>query len=283
MDSNNTIIEKIISFAKKRADISAVLLNGSRADKNAPVDEYQDFDIVFVVNNPIDYKNDQKWISEFGNLLLMQQNDITEDEFEWYIFLMQFENNFRLDASFFPESRWQSLLDEKMQIVLLDKAGRFSEIAASTDIDYHTKKPSEKDFLETINEIFWCSTNVAKGICRDELVYSSFMLESIVREPFIKLIEYYIALRNNWSVNSGKFGRWFKKYLQQNEWSKVESTYFYDDLESMYNALIGICTITSEFGAVIAETLGYRFPQSDYHGIITHLNCLKQKVKPWVR
>ena len=50
MRSEEEILTLIINVAKTDERIRAVLLNGSRANPNITKDKFQDFDIVYIVN-----------------------------------------------------------------------------------------------------------------------------------------------------------------------------------------------------------------------------------------
>ena len=58
-----TLIEQI---ARGDERIRAVIMNGSRANPNAPRDLFQDFDIVYVVTELSSFTADHTWIDRFG-------------------------------------------------------------------------------------------------------------------------------------------------------------------------------------------------------------------------
>lgn len=49
MRSEKEMLELIINTAREDSRIHAVYMNGSRTNKNAPKDIFQDYDIVYVV------------------------------------------------------------------------------------------------------------------------------------------------------------------------------------------------------------------------------------------
>ena len=75
MRSEDEMMRLILEFAEEREEILAVWMNGSRANPSAPPDRYQDFDIVFVVENTIDFQKDKSWIPRFGEIAVMQEPD----------------------------------------------------------------------------------------------------------------------------------------------------------------------------------------------------------------
>jgi len=76
---NGEEIKKII-VGKANADtrIRAVLLNGSRANSKVEPDRFQDYDIVYLVNQLESFTNDHAWTAIFGEKLIWQLPDEME-------------------------------------------------------------------------------------------------------------------------------------------------------------------------------------------------------------
>ena len=64
MRTTEEMLELIVNVAKEDPDIRAVLMSGSRANKDCPVDQYQDFDIVYFVKDVQPYWDNMAWIEE---------------------------------------------------------------------------------------------------------------------------------------------------------------------------------------------------------------------------
>ena len=58
----NSILEKVAQWAFRQTDIAAVALVGSWTHSTAQVDS--DIDLMLLVNNPKEFRKDQKWIDE---------------------------------------------------------------------------------------------------------------------------------------------------------------------------------------------------------------------------
>lgn len=106
MRTEAQMLELILGTAKSDERIRGVILNGSRANPNAPRDIFQDFDIVYIVTETKSFIADKHWIDPFGEPLVIQQpdyNDIINGENintdERYAYLMQFADGNRIDLS----------------------------------------------------------------------------------------------------------------------------------------------------------------------------------------
>ena len=72
------------------------------------------------------------------------------------------------------------------------------------------------------------------------------MSETVIRtEYLIPLIEWHIASEHNWNITTNKYGRLFKKYLNQEMWTKTEQTFWY--MAAFFRQVkIGVLTLTLE-------------------------------------
>ena len=263
MRTEQQVTDQLLSFAQNNDLIRAVVMNGSRVNPNAPKDLFCDYDVVYYVPNPRHFLEDQTWIRYFGDLILLQQNDEVSHGTEIFYFLMLFSDGVRIDLSFEALSNLAFPQEDTLTVVLLDKDRRISHLPPASDAGYHTPRPSQKEFADAINEVFWCSTNVAKGIWRDELPYVEFMFDAIIREALLKILAWYAALPHGWAIDTGKFGKWLKKYLPPETWDAYVKTYAGTDYQEIWEALFETCRLTRRIGQDLAQALGYAYPLED--------------------
>ena len=174
MRSEAEMYNLFIDIANADNRILAVYMNGSRTNKNVPKDIFQDYDIVFVVKETEVFISDKDWIKKFGNILYMQYPDESVenpgDKENFYGWLMQFDDGNRIDLHVETVIHAkENILCDRLCRILLDKENILPAIPEPTDKDYHVKKPSEAQFRECINEFWWCSNNLAKGLWREEM------------------------------------------------------------------------------------------------------------------
>ena len=65
MRTENEMYSLILEVAKNDDRIKAVYMNGSRANENVPKDMFQDYDIVYVVEETQSFIEDKDWGSGF--------------------------------------------------------------------------------------------------------------------------------------------------------------------------------------------------------------------------
>lgn len=64
------------------------------------------------------------------------------------------------------------LNDDKLIKVILDKDGRIQQDVVPTDIDYHIRKPSAREYDDCCNEFWDTTAYVVKGLCRKEILFA---------------------------------------------------------------------------------------------------------------
>ncbi len=178
MRSDLQVLNQIMDFAQNDANIRAVIMNGSRVNPNVEHDIFCDYDIVCFVHDLEKYVGDQSWMPAFGELVIMQFNrhdDYPEDQF---IFLMQFTDGVRIDLSFASIKMIEPSLKDSLTVVLMDKDGMIPSLPDPTDASYITQKPSQTEYDLVVNEFWWVSTYVAKGLWRQQPIYSQIYLRN---------------------------------------------------------------------------------------------------------
>ncbi len=255
----------VTDLAQDDQRIRAVLLQGSRANKNITPDPLQDFDIVFVVDQMESFISDHSWTSVFGEKLIWQLPDemeIGNDERRKSVafhYLMLFKDGVRIDLTLFPIEKMSSHFSpDSLTIVWLDKDGIFSNIEMPGDKDYLIKKPTEKEFSETCNEFWWVSLYVSKGLLRREITYAKAMMEGPVRQMFMRMIEWYIGTETNFSVSFGKAGKFMEKHLTAEDYAQVLATYPDFQIENIWKSLFTMTSLFSNYAKQVADNLQFR-------------------------
>jgi aminoglycoside 6-adenylyltransferase len=279
MRSETQVLNQVLQFAQDNPMVRAVQMNGSRVNPNVTKDIFCDYDIAFFVTDPDHFFMDQSWIKYFGDLVIVQQNDWVEDGITGHIFLMLFSDGVRIDLAFDPVEHIEKYLDDSLTLVLLDKDQAIRQLPPPSDANYLTKRPTRDEFDETTNEFWWCSTNVAKGIWRDELCYVKWMYEVIVRECIIKMLAWYLGIKHDWNLYPGDHGKWFKKFLPLELWESYEKTYAGADYEAIWASLFEAGCLVRKIGIEIAEALGYEYPIEDDARVTEYLQKVRSLPK----
>jgi aminoglycoside 6-adenylyltransferase len=280
MRSEKEMFDLILNFANNDERIRAVILNGSRANPNAPRDIFQDYDIVYIVSSVDDFVRDRSWISNFGELIMMQTPDEKiipppDDNNGSFAFLMLFKDGNRIDLTFYPANKLSDLSLESTSLLLLDKDGILDPLPPASDKDYLTSPPSEKEFADCCNEFWWITTNIAKGLWRRELPYAKFMYDRPARDALTLMLRWYIGTQTGFSVDTGKFGKYFEKYLDSRLWKAFVKTFPDGEYQNIWQALFVMCDLFRETAIEVARHFDFEYPFDEDRRVTDYLKHVR--------
>lgn len=270
MRSEEEIYKLILTVAKAYSEIKAVALNGSRADKNIAKDDFQDYDICFVVTGLSRFTKDHSWVDVFGERLIQQLPDemmIGERSQHSFAYLMLFKDGSRIDITLLPLSAFHHHYNFKQSsVVLLDKDGLFNNINLTTS-SMLIMPPSQKEFTDCCNEFWWVSTYVVKGVCRNELIYAKQMLEGPVRSMLQKMLQWFAGLKTNFTAISGYEGKYLGKQLPADVYNQLLATYSDCKAENICASLLKMAELFSNVALQIAVALSLTYNMEEERNV----------------
>ena len=275
MRSEQEMLELIVDTAKEDERIRAAIMNGSRANPNAPRDPFQDFDVVYIVTDVAPFRHNYEWVSRFGEIMIMQMPEDMQDpppsQDGSFAYLMQFTDGNRIDLTIFPLADLNELGEDSLTVVLLDKDGWFEPLAPANESDYLPRPPTAKAFADCCNEFWWVCPYVAKGLWREEILYAKYHLDHFVRDQLMKMIVWHIGISTHFSCNPGKYGNYLRQYLEPELWKLLLGTYADAGYEHTWNALTTMCELFRHLGIQVAGHFGFGYPHEDDERVRAHL------------
>lgn len=280
MRSEKEMFDLILSYARNEVNIRAVVLNGSRANPNAPKDPFQDYDIACLVNDMTPYMRNPNIPPLFGEILILQEPENMQDppaeSDGHYTYLMQFKDGNRIDLSFDPPELFKFVIEDSLTVVLLDKDGILKDIPPSSDKDYLPKKPTDKQFQDCCNEFWWCTSYVAKALWRDDLTNAKHMMDVVVREEqLMKMLVWYFGIKTGFKEAAGKFGKYIKKRVEPEIWVELENTYPDANFENIWQALFAMGSLFRQLANSVATEFGFQYPQQDDDNVSNFIRRIK--------
>jgi aminoglycoside 6-adenylyltransferase len=267
MRSEKEMFDLILETAKRDTRIRAVYMNGSRANPNIKKDIFQDYDIVYVVTETESFIKDEGWVSIFGDPIIFQEPDKLDkmqgrdvDFRNGYTYLMQFTDGNRIDLHIQTvEAMVKEYGTDKLTVPLLDKDNCLPQIPESSDEDYWVKRPIHGQYFSRCNNFWWVAPYCAKGLWREEILFTIEVMNSYVRQELLTMLYWYAGIQTEFKVSIGKAHKDLKKYLEPNTWTKLMKTFNMGDYASAWNALFIACELFEEFGPKVAKALGYEY------------------------
>lgn len=268
MRTEKEMLDLILNIAKQDKNIKAVCMNGSRVNEKIKPDIHQDFDIVYIVENLEDIIADLEWINQFGNRIITQfpeAQDLYPSELEErYPILMLFDDYNRIDLTLLSKNKLSEyLVEDKLIKILLDKDNLLPKNNSVSEASYWISKPYQKLFDECINEFYWVSTYVMKGIWRNELLYSIDHL-NICRRMLLLMLAWDKGYKFDFQVNFGKSFKYLPNYLGSNKNSELTSTYPHLNTNEIKEALYKMTEMFDYAAVMVSKNCKLNYDTENY-------------------
>jgi aminoglycoside 6-adenylyltransferase len=283
MRSEREMLDLILETATADDRVRVVIMNGSRANPNAPRDIFQDFDIVYLVTELAPFRRNLQWIERFGELMILQLPDEMQDpppgDDSGFAYLMQFSDGNRIDLGVYPLSQAAERVRDSLSVLLLDKNGIVGPLDPPSERDHLPTPPTAKAFADCCNEFWWVCPYVAKGLWREEILYARTMLDQVVREQLMKMLVWHIGAQTGFQRNPGKFGKYMQRYLEPELWRMLEATYAGAGYDQTWDALFALCDLFERVALPIAGRFGFDYPQGDAARVRAYLEHVRRLPK----
>ena len=280
MRKEQEMMNIILSIAKQDDRIRVVTIEGSRTNINIPKDEFQDYDITYFVRDIKSFISNDDWLNQFGNIVMMQKPENMElfpPEEKGYSYLMLFDDYNKIDLTLLSLEDLDDYLNgDKLIKVLIDKDCRIKRDIVPTDIDYHVRKPSAREYDDCCNEFWHVTSYVVKGLCRKEILFAIDHLNQILRFELLRMMSWKVGIETGFTLSIGKNYKFLDKYIPEDLWTRLLSTYRMDSYENVWKSLFICHQLFWEVSKEVAELLGFDYPEYDKK-IIGYVNDMYEK------
>ena len=253
MRTETEMMELIVQIAET-LQVEAVALSGSRTTPDSPKDEFQDYDVVYIVENLEELISDLSWLDQFGNRLIEQHN-IVEHR---HLYLMLFEDGNRIDLTLCPKEHIQEWVDSEAGFrVLKDDKGLFEDYLPNPK-RYWTALPSEEEFAASCNEFWWVSTYVVKAIRRNQLIYATDHLYGICQQELLKVLAWQVV-SDRGTVDIGKNYKYLFHYLPAEQEKEFSALLDLSSLEKVTKSLFSTMKLFNHEAQELAKKMGFAY------------------------
>ena len=270
MRTDQEMLELILGTAKK-LQVDAVALSGSRAEGHAPKDEFQDYDVVYVVDDLDTLTRDLAWLDQFGTRIIEQHNILGNRR----LYLMLFEDGNRIDLTLCPKDHINEWVDSEAGFtVLVDEKDLFESYSPSPQ-RFWTSPASETDFEKTCNEFWWVSAYVVKGICRNQLIYATDHLYGICQQELLKILAWQVA-SDGGAVDIGKNYKYLFNYLPIEKEKEFSALLDFSSLDKITQSLFATMQLFYQEAQYLAQKMDFNYDREMAEKMIDYA---KEKLK----
>ena len=253
MRTDQEILGLIIETAKK-LQVNAVALSGSRTNQKIQTDEFQDYDVVYIVDDLDNLTSNLSWLDQFGKRIVEQEVTLGHRR----LFLMLFEDGNRIDLTLCPKEDINEWVDSEAGFtVLVDDKGLFESYSSSPD-RFWIHPASETDFKKACNEFWWVSAYVVKGICRKQVIYATDHLYGICQQELLKILAWQVA-RDRGAVDIGKNYKYLFNYLTAEKEKEFSNLLDFSSLDKITHSLLATMQIFHQEAQILAQKMGFEY------------------------
>jgi len=244
----------VILQTAKLLQVDAVAMSGSRTNPKAPEDEFQDYDLVYVVDNLDNLTSDLAWLDQFGTRIIEQHNILGNRS----LYLMLFEDGNRIDLTLCPKDHIIEWVDSEAGFtVLVDEKGLFESYSPSPE-RFWIHSASNSDFEKTCNEFWWVSAYVVKGICRNQLIYATDHLYGICQQELLKILAWQVA-SDRGTVDIGKNYKYLFNYLLSEKEKEFSALLDFSSLDKITQSLFATMQLFHQEAQSLAQKMGFKY------------------------
>ena len=253
MRTETEMLDVILKTAET-LQVEAVAMSGSRTNPKTPKDEFQDYDVVYVVDDFDNLMSDLSWLNQFGKLIIEQEVSLGNRR----LYLMLFEDGNRIDLTLCPKEHIQEWVDSEAGFTVLeDEKGLFESYSPSPK-RYWTNPASETDFEKACNEFWWVSSYVVKGICRKQVIYATDHLYGICQQEFLKILAWQVA-SNRGVVDIGKNYKYLFNYLPAEKEKQFSNLLDFSSKEKITQSLYATMNFFHQEAQSLAQKMGFDY------------------------
>lgn len=253
MRTETEMLDLILQTAKT-LQVKAVAMSGSRTNPKAPKDEFQDYDVVYVVDDLDNMTSDLSWLGQFGKYIIEQEVALDHRR----LYLMLFEDGNRIDLTLCPEEHIQEWVDSEAGFTVLEDPEHLFESCSQNLERYWTSPATETDFEKSCNEFWWVSAYVVKGICRKQVIYATDHLYSICQQELLKVLSWQVA-SDRGKVDIGKNYKYLFNYLPTEKEKEFSNLLDFSSIEKLTQSLFATMQLFHQEAQFFAQKMGFDY------------------------
>lgn len=253
MRTETEMLDLILQTAKT-LQVKAVAMSGSRTNQKVQTDEFQDYDVVYVVDDLDNLTSDLSWLDQFGKRIIEQEVRLEHRR----LYLMLFEDGNRIDLTLCPKDHIQEWVDSEADYtVLKDEKGLFESYTTSPQ-RFWTNPASAIDFENACNEFWWVSAYVVKGICRNQIIYAIDHLYGICQQELLKVLSWQVA-SDRGKIDIGKNYKYLFNYLPNAKEKEFSDLLDFSSIEKLTQSLYATMKLFHQEAQYLANKMEFDY------------------------
>lgn len=268
----NDMLMRIISWGERKAEVRALVLEGSYA-KEEGVDDLSDLDINIWFEGALTFGQGTQWLEAIGAVLIETPLTMTNPAGEVLTQLVIFENGVKVDFSFWPVEMLEKPFPyyEKLQ-VLVDKDDYARKINCCITKSEKLPLP-EARFQKLVNEFWFELHYVAKFLKRGEVWFVQGIQAGIRENYFLPLFEECARIEG---VKTSFSGRQIEKWLPSVFVKRLSCLFAGYDVADGWQVMWEEIALFEEVSLFVARNRDFDLPVAKIEGMKALLKQIQE-------
>lgn len=253
MRAETEMLDIIIKIAKS-LKVKAIAISGSRTDTKVSKDEFQDYDVVYIVDDLDNLTSDLSWLDSFGKRIIEQEVALDHRR----LYLMLFEDGNRIDLTLCPKEHIKEWMDSEARFTVLEDPEHLFYPYSPNPERFWIHPASAIEFEKACNEFWWVSAYVVKGICRNQLIYATDHLYEICQQELLKVLVWQVA-SDKGTVDVGKNYKYLFNYLPVEKEKGFSNLLDFSNLEKLTQSLFATMQFFHQEAQSLAQKMEFDY------------------------
>ena len=242
----------------------ALVMTGSRARRDDSVDEWSDYDIEIICDDPRELERSNAWIHELGDVWVFLP--LSEGQ-RYATRLVFYEGGIKIDFTLADRQRILEMvsggLDELFQRgyeVLLDKQSITRDLPAASGQSPDKRSPTQAEFVAAVEEFWFEAAHIPKYLARREPWVIKFR-DWTMKGQLLKLLEWNAILASDGAADVWHIGSHMQSWVDERTWQELRNVFGSFDLDDSRRSLIATVELVQRLQQEIADRGGFRIPE----------------------
>jgi aminoglycoside 6-adenylyltransferase len=278
------VLGKLVAWGRALEAVRALVLTSTRASPHAHVDVLSDYDVVAAVRDPDSFLAGGPWRNAHGEPLVGWGDESELEGFRTSFRGVLHRDGVRIDWTVWPEELLGHIaegaeLPEALDVgyrVLLDKDGRTAGWPAPTYRAHVPNPPGASEYRALVEEFWWDTTYVAKGLARGHVVFAKFALDYDAKLVALRrVLEWLVELDHDWAVKPGAYGKGIEELLRPELREELLATYVGAGVEETWDALFRTTALFRRVATEVGRRLAHAYPHALDDAVTAYLEAIR--------
>ncbi len=253
---SDPFLSAVVCWAEQQADIVAVVLTGSRARPEGPVDASSDYDVELFTRAPYRYAG-EAWLEEIAPLWVCLRLTNPDGSLGRLCF---FAGGEKVDLTIRPAATLDVVaaaptldpLRDRGYRVLLDRTGALAVAPPPRHVAPRLAPPTQAEFLAVATEFWFEAAHLPPLLARGELWVAKHR-DWTMKRCLLRMIEWHARATDGDDLDVWHIGTRMARWAGPDVWERVHGTFGGFDAAAAWRALLASTELFADLSGEVAR------------------------------